>query len=97
MKQEALDQQHGLSCHSGQEDWMGSGEDEGVVLGGGGWGCSYEKAPCLSFGTDPIVKFNLQSDKKQLAPPLHPKGNTVPRQQVDLIIELGDKAIGEKV
>lgn len=64
---------------------MGSGEDEG--------GFSLEKASCLSFGTDPIVEFNLQPDKKQLAPALLQKGNMVPQQQVDLIIERGDKAI----
>lgn len=64
---------------------MGSGKDE--VFEGGGGGFSLEKAPCLSFGTDSIVKFNLQPDKKQLAPALLPKGNAVPQQQVDLIIE----------
>lgn len=85
-KQEALDQQHGLSCHLGWEDWMGSGENE---RGGGRGGGHFllEKAPCLSFGTDPIVKFNLRLDKKQLALALLPKGNMVSQQQVDLIIE----------
>lgn len=33
MKQDALDQQHRLSCHSGWEDWMGSGEER---VGSGG-------------------------------------------------------------